>query len=170
MTRDTRRKDKPNSLRRGSAKQWLMLSLLVAAMALAVTGLLLSVGSGAAADTDYYNNSSGVVQPDSPDNVTLDSLVGLAVELAPSFIGTGEQDPSGTGFQGVLLTGTALAFTAVAMMAGTGIGTVGGTIMGLVVGYGLVDAGFAPPWIKPLLLLGLGVVVYIAVRKAFQGT
>lgn len=150
--------------------QWLR-RVVVAAIVVISIAAVFGVGSDVAigADADYYNNSSGVVQPDSPENVTLDTIVGLAVDLAPSFIGTGEQDPSASGFQGVLLTGTALAFVAVGAMVGTGIGTVGGTILGLTVSYGLVDAGFAPPWIKPLLLFGLGVVVFISIRKAIEG-
>lgn len=135
-----------------------------------VVAVALAAGPAAGADVDYYNNSSGVVQPDSPENATLDNIVGMAVDLAPSFIGTGEQDPSGSGFQGVLLTGTALAFVAVGAMIGAGIGTIGGTILGLAVSYGLVDAGFAPEWMKVLLLFGLGIVVFIAARKALEGT
>lgn len=134
-----------------------------------VGGLLAGVVVGPASAADYYNNSSGVVQPDAPENVTLDSLVGITVDLAPDLIGTGEQDPSATGFQGVLLTGVTFAFVAVGAMIGTGIGTVGGTVLGLTVSYGLVDVGYAPQWIKVLLLFGVGVVVFIAIRKALEG-
>lgn len=119
-------------------------------------------------NTTYYNNSSGVVQPDTPRNATLDNIVGVAVDLAPDLIGTGERDPSGTGFQGVLLTAIVFASVSLATMAGTSVGPIGGTILGSTVAYGLVDLGFAPEWTKLLLLFGLGIVAYVGFRRVLQ--
>lgn len=139
---------------------------LTAAVLIAL--LATTAGVAAANHSNYYNNSSGVVQPDSPSNATLSNIVGLAVELTPDIIGTGEQDPSGSGFEGVLLTGLVFAGVTVAIMAGTGMGSVGGTILGAVVSYGLVDLGFAPPWVKTVLLFCIGVLAFVMFKRVFR--
>jgi len=132
--------------------------------------LLLTIGllipsQGAAG---YYNNSSGVVNDDTPENATLDNMIGLFVELSPSIIGTGDQDPSGTGFQGILLVGLVYGTVTVGAMMGTGIGAIGGSILGILTSYGLVDLGYAPAWIKPLLLFGVGVVAFVMFQRIFE--
>jgi len=118
-----------------------------------------------AAGADYYNNSSGVVQSDGPENATLENILDAAVSLSPSLIGTGEQDPSNTGFQGFLLTGLVYGGVTVAAMAGTGIGMVGGSILGIFASYAFVDLGYAPAWIKPLLLIGVGTAAFLMFRR-----
>jgi len=144
---------------------WLLFLTVILA---AVGGFVFVMSSGASAEADYYNNSSGVVQPDVPNNATLQNILELAVELSPNLIGTGEQDPSGTGFQGILLTGLAFAGATVASIIGVGVGPIGGSIIGAMVSYGLVDLGFAPPWIKPLLLFGIGTLAYIGFRRVLD--
>jgi len=113
----------------------------------------------------YYENESGVVQSDGPQNATLDNILDAAVSLTPTLIGTGEQDPSNTGFQGFLLTGLVFGGVAVAAMAGTGIGAVGGSILGIFASYAFVDLGYAPVWIKPLLLMGIGTIAFLMFRR-----
>jgi len=128
---------------------------------------VLAIGSATAqTNATYYNNSSGVVQSSGPSNATLDNILDQAVSLSPSLIGQpGVKDPSGTGFQGVLLTGLVFAGVATAAMAGTGIGAVGGSVLGVFASYAFVDLGFAPPWIKPLLLLGIGTLSFLMFRR-----
>jgi len=134
----------------------------LATVGIGVVLLALLVGGASA---QYYNNSSGVVTDDTPENATLDNMIGLFVELSPSIIGTGEQDPSGTGFQGILLVGLVYGTVTVGAMMGTGIGAIGGSILGILTSYGLVDLGYAPVWIKPLLLFGVGVVAFVMFRR-----
>lgn len=130
--------------------------------------LVASFPPAAANHGGYYNNSSSVVQQDTPKNATLDNILGLAVDLAPSVIGTGEQERSGTGFEGILLTGIAFGGVSLAVMAGTGLGAVGGTILGLITSYGLVDLGYAPEWIKVILLFGLGTLIFLGARRVLD--
>lgn len=137
-------------------------------LALLVVGLLLGTGVATANHSSYYNNSSGVVQPNAPRNANLSNIVGLAIQLSPDLIGTGEQDPSGTGFQGVLLTGLVFAGVSLGTIVGIGVGSVAGTILGTVVAYGLVDLGYAPPWIKPVLLFAIGVLTFIMFKRVFR--
>lgn len=138
------------------------LAVVIGALLLSVL-LLGLVPSGAAAD--YYNNSSAAVSSSSPSNATLENILYQAVSLSPDLIGTGQQDPSGTGFQGVLLIGVIFAMSSLGMMAGTRVGPIGATILGSAVSYGLVDLGFAPVWIKPLLLFAIGAVCVIMFRR-----
>jgi hypothetical protein len=132
-------------------------------VAVLISGLLLAVGSATAAG--YYNNSTGVVQDDTPQNATLKNIVEIVVDLSPSIIGAGEQDPSNTGFQGFLLVGLAYGGATVAAIIGAGVGPIGGSILGSVIAYGLVDLGFAPPWFKPLLLFFVGILGFMAFRR-----
>lgn len=139
----------------------------------AVLGVVLLAGllvgpASVAADADYYNNSSRVVQGDAPADATLDNILGLFVDLSPDIIGTGERDPSGTGFQGVLLTGLMWAGALAGAMIGTGVGPVGGGVVATTLAYGLVDAGYAPVWLKPILLFGVGIFAFIALRRVVR--
>ncbi len=134
------------------------------ALALVSTALLGPV----AAQAGYYNNSSGVVQSDVPENTTLENILDLAVELSPSLFGVGEQDPSGSGFQGVLLVGLVFAGVSGGLIGAAGVGPIGGTILGSLVSYGLVDLGFAPQWVKPLLLFGIGTLAFVMFRRLFR--
>lgn len=139
-----------------------------AAVLLVVAAAIAPVAGHAAADVDYYNNSSSVVNSSSPANATLPNIIDTAISIAPTFIGTGEQDPSGTGFEGVLLVGVSYAGVALLAIGGAGVGPVGGSVLGAVISYGLVDLGFAPPWVKPLLLFGIGMLAIIGFRRVIQ--
>jgi len=64
---------------------------LLATLAVGIAAVALFVTAGPAAGADYYNNSSGVVQPNTnATNATAETLLDQAVSLAPSVIGTGE--------------------------------------------------------------------------------
>lgn len=142
---------------------------IVLALALVSGGLWTLVAVGTATpQVDYYNNSSGVVQSNVSSNATFDNILDLAVGLSPSFIGTGDVDPSGTGFEGVLLIGLVFATVSLGTMLETRVGPMGGLVVGTIVAYGLVDAGFAPPWVKPLLLFGIGGLAVAAFRRVIQ--
>lgn len=118
-----------------------------------------------------YPNSSGNVSflgwvPDG--NVSLDSLGNLLTRVAPAVIGTGGMDPSGTGFTGTLLTGLLIIGSAGFAVIGTGVGPVGGTVLGLVVGFGVVGLGVWPVWFRPLLLFAVGMVVAVAFLTVYR--
>jgi hypothetical protein len=140
----------------------------VAALVLLVACAACPLAAGAAADVDYYNNSSDYVSSDSPENATFANLLDAAISIAPTFIGTGDVDPSQTGFEGVLLVGLAYASVAFVAIGAAGVGPVGGTVLGSVVAYGLVDLGFAPEWVKVLLLFGIGMLAIIAFRRVIR--
>lgn len=133
------------------------------ALAIVVTSIMSPVAA-----QGYYNNSSGVVVDDTPENATLSNIVSLAVDLSPSLFGVGEQDPSGTGFQGFLLVGLVFAGVSAGMIGGAGTGPIGGLVLGSLVSYGLVDLGFAPAWIKPLLLFGVGLLAFVAFQRVLR--
>lgn len=141
---------------------------LALAFVVLVSAILVFGQAGAAANAPYYDNQSGVVSSSSPSNATLHNITKAAVSLAPSLIGTGAQDPSATGFQGFLLTGLVFGGTALMGMAGAGLGAIGGSILGLFVSYGFVDLGYAPAWLKPLLLIGVGTLAFVMFRRVLD--
>jgi hypothetical protein len=120
----------------------------------------------------YYNETNVSATGDSwwadlDPAAPLETTVALGQRF-PSFVGVGAQDPSGTGFQGALLTALIMVGFGVGAVARTRIGEVGGTILSLVIGYALTDFGLAPVWLKPLLVLPIALLAAIAVIRAIQ--
>lgn len=140
----------------------------------------LSVGMATATNSSnistvapYYANESSSVNNGTwyagIGNATLDSLGRMATRLGPYFVGTGEMDRSGTGFEGVLLTAiimTAMFVGAVAMLP---VGSVGGAVLAVIVGYGMTEVGLAPSWVRILLVFAVGIIAFVAFLQAQQG-
>lgn len=156
-------------------------AMLVAVLAVAGTVTALGPVESAAGATatpnasdkaPYYNNSSDVSDPDpgwwNGGNVTLDGVLDMFTRIPSYLIGTGQMDESGTGYVGTLLTGLIMAGAALVAVMGTGVGPIGGTIVAITVGYGLTDVGFAPPWLRPVLLFGIGITAAVAIRRAMN--
>lgn len=121
----------------------------------------------------YYANESGDVNnaswyADVDENASLDSMGQMASRIQ-RFIGTGEMDPSGTGFQGVLLTGFVMIGMFVGAWAMLPVGSVGGGVLAVVVGYGMTELGLAPQWFRVVLVFAIGMVAYVAYKQAQQG-
>lgn len=117
----------------------------------------------------YYNNESttGVGDAfwlDLDPGAPTETMIELGQRL-PTFIGLGSPDPSGAGFQGTLLTGLLMAGTALGATFRSGVGIVGGSVLSVVVGYVLTDFGFAPLWLRPVLVLPLAVLASIALLR-----
>jgi hypothetical protein len=115
----------------------------------------------------YYDNQTSNASAVGwvPPNATLDSIVGLAVRMPDYLIGTGEIDESGTGFEGVLLTGLFMLGASTAAVLGVGIGAVGGTIVALSMGFMLTSIGLAPAFVRPIMLFGIGIAAATALRR-----
>jgi len=144
--------------------------------ALALFAVLLTASSGTALATnnstsgaDYYNKSVSNVSFqywfDKGDNATLTTIGDMAARFVPAVIGTGSQDSSGTGFEGYLLTGLVFAGGSLVALLGTGVGPVGGVVIGLVMTYGMIGIGLAPAWLQPLVLFGIGIGAAIAALR-----
>lgn len=141
--------------------------------ALLLLGSVAVIGPAAGANntTNYYNNSTGSDNVTAlgwvpGENATLDNVLDMATRLGPYFIGTGEQDPSGTGYVGLLLLSLVLVGATVGSMRGAGVGPIGGSIIGMTLSYALVEVGLAPPWVKTLLLFGIGIAAAIAIKRS----
>lgn len=139
-----------------------------------VLWLFATVPIAADAQADYYNDtnaSDGAADGWFGDggDPTLDQLVDMATRVPAYVIGTGEQDPSGSGYEGVLLTGLVMVGSAAMAIVGVGVGPVGGTAVGLTVGFGLARVGLAPPWLRVVMLFGLGILAAAAIRRAQGG-
>lgn len=156
-------------------------SLAVAiAVAFAVTAPLWATLAAPAAagnvanDAPYYEDEDGTV--DGGDawipgdgNATATGLLGMIARVPSMFLGTGDPDPSGAGFEGVLLTGLVIAAAALFATVGAGVGPIAGSMLGMVLAYGLTAVGLIPVWIRPLLLFGLvGVPAAIALLRVFR--
>lgn len=153
------------------------LTTALVAVVLASSAILLGTGAsltdpvqGAETVEPYYENETASDGPESgwfgSGDATLDTIVDMFVRAPSYIIGTGDLDPSGTGYTGVLLTGVVMAVAAIGAIAGVGIGPVGGAVVALTVGFGLARAGLAPPWVRVLMLFGLGTMAAIAIRRA----
>lgn len=158
-------------------------TLLAVLVALAlIVPLLATVGAGPAAAQStpenvsdvapYYANESSDVNNESwyegVDNATLDSMGEMATRFVPQFIGYGQMAPGGAGFEGILLTGiimTALFIGAVMMLP---IGSVGGGVLAVAVGYGMTEMGLAPSWFRVILVFVGAMLVFVAYRQAQQ--
>jgi len=140
-----------------------------------LTGLVLVSGAAAGQDetpAPYYNNST---MSDGADDgwfgdgsATLDQIIDMGVRVPAYVIGYGSLDPSGTGFQGVLLTALVMTGSAIGAIAGLGVGPVGGTLVALSVGFGLGRAGLTPPWMRVVMLFGLGIIAAVAIRRSMR--
>lgn len=120
----------------------------------------------------YYANETAGVDSDSwlpsPPNASLDTIGELITRIGPAVLGTGGVDDSGTGYVGVLLTALLMAGAAFLTLAGTRAGPVGGIVAALVTGYTLVELGLAPPWIRTLLLFGVGILVAVSALRIWR--
>jgi len=159
--------------------------LIVGAAALVLIGAAVALGVAAEPASAQANNNTTISDQAgyyNETNVTgtgdswwadLDPAAPLETTVAlgqrfPSFVGVGAQDPSGTGFQGALLTALIMIGFGVGAVARTRIGEVGGTVLSLVIGYALTDFGLAPVWVKPLLVLPIALIAAIAFIRAIQ--
>lgn len=147
--------------------------LVLAALALAIATLSAPVAATDINETaPYYNNSSSNVSTNGwlpGENATLDNLGDLLVRTGPYLIGTGDMDPSGTGFQGLLLTGLLMTGALLGSIAILPVGAAGGSVLAVVVGYGMTSIGFAPSWFRTMLLFGVGVIVSVAFVRTLDG-
>lgn len=157
---------------------WLV--MLAAIIGVGITVALLATAPAAAQNATnvsdvapYYANQSDAVPNGSyyngTENATLDSIGDMATRLGPVFIGTGDMDPSGTGFQGALITGFVMILMFVGAWAMLPLGSVGGGVLAVVVGYGLTDLGLAPGWFRVILVFVVGVLAFVAFLQAQQG-
>jgi len=119
----------------------------------------------------YANNSSQVNQSAwfaGYENVSLDSIAGMATRLGPFIIGTGPVIPGGVGYAGPIITGLVVAGVFLGSVAGTGMGSEAGSVVALVTVYGLIEVGLAPAWIKVVVLFLIGTVTAVVVIRAAQ--
>lgn len=127
--------------------------------------------SGIDNNSEYYNGSADVENGswfDGIEDASIDSMGVMATRLSTYFIGTGELDSSGTGFQGALLTGVVMAISLVAATAGVGVGPVGGSVVAVVIGYGLTEIGLAPAWFRILLLFAIGSIAFVSFTNVLE--
>jgi len=118
----------------------------------------------------YYANNTSDVGADAwfagYENVSLDSMVGMATRLGPFIIGTGGTIPGGVGYAGPIITGLVVAAVFLGSVAGTRMGSEGGSVIALVTAYGLIEVGLAPEWLKVVILMLLGTVAAVVFIRA----
>lgn len=121
---------------------------------------------------DYYANESSNVNSDAwfagVENATMDDIISMSLRLGPYIIGTGEPVGGGAGYAGVLLLGLLVAGIFVGAVAGTPLGGSGASVVALIAGYGLVEVGLAPEWMKIVLLFLLGGVASVVFIRAMR--
>lgn len=155
----------------------------LAALAVLAVSILACVAGVAAAQTDtpqpieenasYYDDENGTTNTTEwipgDGNATAQGMLEMVSRVPGMFIGTGSQDPSGSGYEGFLLTGLVIGAATLMATVGIGIGPVAGAMLGTVVAFGLTTIGIIPTWIQPLLLFTLvGVPASAAILRVFN--
>lgn len=119
-------------------------------------------------DENGSTNMSGWVPGDG--NATADAVLEFLARTPGIWIGSGDVDPSGSGYEGVLLTALIIGGAALLAMVGTGVGPIAGSMIGMVLAFGMTTIGIIPLWIQPLLLFALvGVPASKALIQVFRG-
>lgn len=154
--------------------------VFVAIVVIAVTAVIVAGSALGAAQPSsnistkapYYANESSSVNNGTwygdTENATLDSMGEMATRFVSYYIGYGGPAPDGAGFEGILITGIVM----VAMFAGAvlmlPIGSVGGAVLAVVVGYGMTEMGLAPGWFRVVLIFVVGMLIFVAYRQSQQ--
>jgi len=156
-----------------------MKRLLALVAVVALVGIAVGTPAVSATDNDtlnetapYYNNSSTSVATDGwipGENATLDNMGQLLTRIGPYLIGTGDMDPSDTGYQGILLTGLLMLGALLGAIATLPVGAPGGSVIAVVVGYAMTSLGYAPSWFRALLVFGVGVIAFVAFLRTLDG-
>lgn len=146
---------------------------------LLVVSLLAALAAPAAAQSTsvpYYNNSStddvnnetwlvGMEEP------TLENVTGLLLRTGSYVIGTGDVGgPEGGEGQatGAIVLGLTAFAVLLGILGGSGVGSVGGTVLSIAVAAGLVQTGFAPAWMWAVVLFGVGLLLSTVVIRALR--
>ncbi len=114
----------------------------------------------------YYDNATALENQSSwfpnGSTVSLNTLGEMSTRLGSFVIGTGDQIPGGTTYAGTIITGILMVAVFLGAVSYTNIGSTGGVVVAATVGYGLTSIGLAPPWLKIVLLMLIGVIAAIA--------
>lgn len=120
----------------------------------------------------YYANESTAVNNESwyenTENATLDSMGAMATRFTSYFLGYGVMAPDNAGFEGILITGIVMTAMFIGAVAILPLGSVGGGVLAIIVGYGMTEMGLAPGWFRVVLLFVVGMLVYVAYRQSQQ--
>lgn len=157
-------------------------TILSVVLAVACLAALLSPVAAQSTDTPqpidqeapYYNDSNGTTNMTgwvpNDGNATGASMLEMISRVPGIFIGSGDMDPSGSGYQGFLLTGLIVSAAGLFAMVGTGAGPIASSMVGMVLAYGLTFVGLVPEWIQPLLVFTIvGVPAATAIIRVFRG-
>lgn len=158
-----------------------MLALVVIVVATAAIAVSVATATPAAAQTTttnvsdvapYYANESTAVGNESwydgTGNATLDSMGRMATRFTSYFLGYGVMAPDNAGFEGILITGIVMIAMFLGAVAMLPVGSVGGGVLAIIIGYSMTEMGFAPGWFRVVLLFAVGMLVYVAYRQAQQ--
>lgn len=115
----------------------------------------------------YYGNQTAVGNQSDwlPGEVTLDTIGNVSSRLGPYVIGTGEQIPGGTTYAGTIITGLVMVGIFIGAVGYTSAGAAAGAVVAAVAGYGLVEVGLAPQWLRLIVLVVIGAVAAVAVYR-----
>lgn len=147
---------------------------------LLVVSLLGALAAPAAGQTStsvpYYNNSStddvnnetwlaGMEEP------TLENVTSLLLRTGSYVIGTGDVGgPEGGEGQatGAVVLGLTAFAVLLGILGGSGVGSVGGSVLAIAVAAGIVQVGFAPAWMWAVVLFGVGLLLSTVVIRALR--
>lgn len=119
----------------------------------------------------YYAENDTTIDNESyfegRENATLENTTGMLVRVGPIVFGSGPAQ-GGVGDAGILLTGLFVGGIALGTVFGSGVGVVGGAVLGVTTIGGLASAAVLPTWFWPITLFGLGTVLSIVVIRSIR--
>lgn len=150
-------------------KRWLAAGLLLVATLVGVAAPAVADNTSDAAP--YYENNTTHVDNESwmagREDPTLDNVLHYATRVGGFVIGLGDTTASGTA-AGTLAFGLIIAGAMGGTLMGSGVGPVGGSVLGLIGLAGLISVGLAPAWTLAVSLVAVGIVLTLVVVRPFR--
>jgi hypothetical protein len=146
----------------------LLVVSLLAALAAPAAGQSTSVPYYNNSSTDDVNNETWLVGIEDP---SLENVTSLLLRTGSYVIGTGDVGgPEGGEGQatGAVVLGLTAFAVLLGILGGSGVGSVGGTVLSTAVAAGLVQTGFAPGWMWAVVLFGVGLLLSTVVIRALR--
>lgn len=154
-------------------KRWLVAAIFLVATLVGVVAPAVAQTNNSTLEekAPYYANNTSHVSNESwmagREEPTLDNVLHYATRVGGFVIGDGDRTV-GAAASGTLALGLVVAGAMGSTLLTSGVGPVGGSVLGMVALAGLVTVGLAPAWTLAISLFGVGIVLTVVVVGVFR--